>query len=68
MAVDSGGGYIEIRARDDLAALLRVVDELHHQYLLASRLGRDGKTHKIEVRTVPKDLKLRAKDDRAPAK
>ena len=71
VAIDSGGGYFEIRPRDDLhAAFARVVDELHHQYLLGfSPPTRDGKTHKIEVKAVPKDLKLRArKTYRAPAK
>ena len=71
VAVDSGGGYLEIRPRDDLStAFARVVDELHHQYLLGfAPPSRDGKTHKIEVRVAGKDLKVRArKTYRAPAK
>ena len=51
-ALDSGGGYFEIRPRDDLgAAFARVIDELHSQYLLGfSPPARDGKEHKIEVK------------------
>jgi Ca-activated chloride channel family protein len=63
VALDSGGGYFEIRPRDDLgAAFARVADELHHQYLLGfTPPARDGKQHKIEVRTRNKDLKVRAR-------
>lgn len=62
-AIETGGGYFEIRPRDDLgAAFARVVDELHSQYLLGfSPPARDGKQHKVEVRVTPKDLKPRAR-------
>ena len=62
-AIETGGGYFEIRPRDDLgAAFARVADELHSQYLLGFALpARDGKTHKIEVRMTDKDLKPRAR-------
>ncbi len=62
-ALETGGGYFEIRPRDDLgAAFARVADELHSQYLLGFGLpARDGKTHKVEVRLTDKDLKPRAK-------
>ena len=39
VALDSGGGYAEIRYSDDLgAAFARVADELHSQYLLGFAL------------------------------
>jgi VWFA-related protein len=52
VALDTGGGYIELRSRDNLSAVFgRVVDELHQQYLLGfAPPARDGKTHKIEVK------------------
>ena len=61
----------ELRSHDDLAAAFtHVMDELHHQYVLGfAPPSRDGKTHKIEVRPVNKDYKLRArKTYRAPGK
>jgi len=63
IAQETGGGYFEVRPSDDLAAAFeRVVDELHGQYLLGfTPESRDGKRHKIEVRLVPKDLKVRAR-------
>jgi VWFA-related protein len=62
-ALETGGGYFEIRPRDDLAAAFaRVADELHSQYLLGfAPPARDGKTHKVEVRVTEKDLKTRAR-------
>ena len=71
VALDTGGGYLEIRPRDDLAAAFaRVADELHSQYLLGfTPPARDGKEHKIEVRVTGKDLKPRArKNYRAAAR
>jgi len=39
-----------------------VVDGLHGQYLLGfTPASRDGKRHKIEVKLVPRDLKIRAR-------
>ncbi len=63
VALDSGGGYFEIRPRDDLgAAFARVADELHHQYLLGfAPPAHDGKPHKLDVRLKPRDLKARAR-------
>ena len=69
-ALESGGGYLEIRPRDDLgAAFARVADELHSQYVLGfAPPERDGKSHKIEVRVSAKGLKPRArKTYEAPA-
>lgn len=62
-AIETGGGYFEIRPRDDLgAAFARVADELHSQYLLGfAPAALDGKRHKIEVRVKVKDLKPRAR-------
>jgi len=63
LALETGGGYFEIKPSDDLgAAFTRVVDELHSQYLLGfSPAARDGKRHKVEVRLVPRDLTPRAR-------
>ena len=63
VAEQTGGGYSEIRFGQDLgAAFAAVADELHSQYLLGfTPPKRDGKVHDIEVRTVPRGLKPRAK-------
>ncbi|MFB3854701.1 MAG: VWA domain-containing protein [Vicinamibacterales bacterium] len=63
IAQETGGGYIEITPRDDLAAAFeRVVDELHSQYLLGfAPPDRDGKRHKIEVKVGQTGLKARAR-------
>jgi VWFA-related protein len=52
LAEESGGGYFELRRKDDLSATFsRVADELHHQYLLAFQAEKlDGTLHKLEVR------------------
>jgi Ca-activated chloride channel family protein len=51
-AEETGGGYAEIRPRDNLGeAFAQIARELHSQYLLGYEPPkRDGKTHKIEVR------------------
>jgi Ca-activated chloride channel family protein len=63
VALDTGGGYLEIRPRDDLAtAFARVADELHSQYLVGfTPTNRDGKRHKIEVKVNVRDMKPRAR-------
>jgi Ca-activated chloride channel family protein len=63
VAQESGGGYVEIRAGQDLAAAFaRVADELHSQYLLGfAPPKRDGKRHDIDVRLIPKGLTSRAR-------
>lgn len=65
VAEETGGGYLELRAQDDLgAAFAQVADELHRQYLLGFvPPERDGKVHKIEVRLVPRGLTPRARRD-----
>src|SRR5262245_17382481 len=63
LAEHTGGGHFVVRRDDDLAATFgRVVEELHHQYLLgfASDLV-DGKSHSIEVKTTQSGLKVRAR-------
>ena len=63
VALETGGGYFELTPRDDLAATFgKVADELHSQYLLGYSVpARDGKTHKVDVKTTVKDVKTRAK-------
>lgn len=68
-AVETGGGYFELRPRDDLAAAFaRVADELHSQYLLGfAPPRRDGDMHDIDVRLTARGLKARARREyRAP--
>jgi Ca-activated chloride channel homolog len=63
IASETGGGYIELRPRDNLAeAFGRVLDELHGQYLLGfAPPARDGKTHKVEVRTKDRAFEVQAR-------
>lgn len=62
-ALETGGGYLEIRPRDDLGeAFAQVADELHSQYLLGFEPAvRDGKVHDIDVRIAVRGLKSRAR-------
>ena len=63
VALQTGGGYTEIRANQDLgAAFARVADELHSQYLLGyDPPKKDGKTHKIEVQVNQRGMTPRAR-------
>lgn len=63
VAIDTGGGYIELRPRNDLqTTFAQVVDELQRQYLLGfAPPARDGKTHKIEVKVKRPDTKVRVR-------
>jgi Ca-activated chloride channel family protein len=63
VAQESGGGYVEIRAGQDLAAAFaRVADELHSQYLLGfAPPKRDGKRHDLDVRLTQRGLTSRAR-------
>ena len=63
VAEETGGGYVEIRAGQDLgSAFAQVADELHSQYLLGYvPPKRDGKVHEIDVRTAVKGMKPRAR-------
>ena len=62
-ATETGGGYVELRARDNLGAeFARILDELHSQYLIGfAPPARDGKSHKIEVRVKTRGLEPRAR-------
>ena len=62
-AIETGGGYLEVRPRDNLgAAFARVADELHSQYLLGFEPPkRDGKKHDIQVRLADRGLEPRAR-------
>ena len=63
VAEQTGGGYTEIRAGQDLgAAFAAVADELHGQYLIGfAPPKRDGKVHDVEVRVAQRGLKPRAR-------
>lgn len=63
VAEETGGGYTEIRAGEDLgAAFAQVADELHSQYLLGfAPPKRDGKKHDVDVRVEGRGLKARAR-------
>lgn len=65
VAQDTGGGYFELRASEDLgAAFARVADELHRQYVIGYAVPeRDGKVHDIDVRVSPRGLSPRARKD-----
>lgn len=62
-ALETGGGYTEVRPRDDLGtAFAAVVTELHSQYLLGfAPPKRDGKKHDIQVRLSERGLEPRAR-------
>lgn len=62
-ALETGGGYSEVRPRDDLgAAFAAVITELHSQYLLGfTPPKRDGKKHDIQVRVSQGGLEPRAR-------
>ncbi len=62
-AEETGGGYLEVRLRDDLvAAFAEVAEELHSQYLLGFKPPKlDGKKHDIDVRLHPDGMKARAR-------
>jgi VWFA-related protein len=63
LALESGGGYFELRDTERLGATFaRVAEELHHQYLLGfTPAALDGRTHALEVRLRDKDFTVRAR-------
>ena len=63
VALQTGGGYAEVRLGQDLAAAFaRVADELHSQYLLGyDPPKKDGKSHKIEVQVSQRGMTPRAR-------
>jgi Ca-activated chloride channel family protein len=70
VAEETGGGYTEIRAGEDLgAAFARVADELHSQYLIGfAPPKRDGKVHDVELRVSTRGLKPRGRKSYVAAK
>ncbi len=62
-ALETGGGYSEVRPRDDLgAAFAAIAEELHSQYLLGfAPPKRDGKKHDIDVKLADRGLTPRAR-------
>lgn len=63
IAGETGGGYFELNTTDDLASTFkRVVEELHHQYLLGfAPAVLDGKVHKIDVHIKNAGMLVRAR-------
>jgi Ca-activated chloride channel family protein len=63
LALGTGGGYVELRARDDIGeTFARIADELHRQYLLGfAPPVRDGKEHRVEVRLRDPELSSQAR-------
>lgn len=63
VAIDSGGGYFQLRTTDEMSGTFaRVADELHRQYLLGfTPATLDGRTHALEVRMREDTLTVRAR-------
>jgi len=63
LADDTGSGYFDLRADDDLATTFgRVAEELRHQYVLGfSPATLDGKRHRLEVKLSDNRLKARSR-------
>jgi VWFA-related protein len=62
-ARDTGGGHFVVKREDDLdATFARVVEELHHQYVLGfTPAALDGRSHDIEVKTTQGGMTVRAR-------
>jgi VWFA-related protein len=60
---ESGGGRYVVRRQDDLGETFeKVVDELHHQYVIGFPMAAaDGRTHKLTLRTKVSGLKVRGR-------
>ena len=63
MAEETGGGHSLTKKDEDLGqTFARVVDELHHQYVLGfSPQALDGRSHKLKVQTKQDGMKVRAR-------
>lgn len=63
LAAETGGGYFKLRRNADLAATFtRVVDELHHQYVIGFEPPvLDGQTHRLEVKLTRPGLTARSR-------
>ena len=62
-AKETGGGYFQLRATDELGpTFTRVAQELHSQYVIGFQpTVRDGKTHKLEVRVKQRGMNARGR-------
>ncbi len=63
IAAATGGGYFELKSKDNLVFTFeRVADELHQQYVLGfTPAVLDGKLHSLTVRIVKPQLTVRAR-------
>jgi Ca-activated chloride channel family protein len=63
LAEETGGGYFELKRKDELGSTFtRVSQELHSQYLMGfAPLVLDGKVHKLEVQLTQPNLRARAR-------
>jgi VWFA-related protein len=63
LALGTGGGYVELHGREDIAeTFARIADELHRQYMLGfTPPARDGKVHTVDVRVRNPGLKSQAR-------
>ena len=63
LALGTGGGYVELNGREDIAeTFARIADELHRQYMLGfTPPVRDGKIHTVEVRMRNPSLRSQAR-------
>ena len=63
LALGTGGGYVELYGREDIAeTFARIADELHRQYMLGfTPPARDGKVHTVEVRVRNPSLRSQAR-------
>jgi len=62
LITDTGGGYFDLKRKDDLgAAFVQVAAELRHQYLVGfTPADLDGKAHTLEVRINTPGMRARA--------
>jgi Ca-activated chloride channel family protein len=62
-AEETGGGYFELKATDELGpTFTRVAQELHSQYVIGFQpTVRDGKTHELEVRVKQRGMNARTR-------
>lgn len=63
IALETGGGYFELRRAQDLpSTFARVAEELHRQYALGFEPSKlDDKMHKVEVKVKKPGMKVRAR-------
>jgi VWFA-related protein len=63
LALETGGGYFELRSTAELASTFsRVADELHRQYVLGfTPATLDGLTHTLDVRVKVDTMRVRAR-------